>query len=187
MDKKGGEEFKSVEDILGKNIKEGNISLILDGYDDIFSDFDPRPYSERALSDDFLSECKKASRDKEEKLELRVMVPGNKRNYKDELKIRKRLKNHFQRHYVENQDEIKKMKREGANWFIVGVCLMLLSTFLYGNQGFIYKLLEVMLVPAAWFMFWEGLDKIFISSREKEPDYEFYKKMAHCQIYFLSY
>ncbi len=103
MAKKSGEEFKSIEEVLEKEMKEGNISLILDGYDDIFSDFDPRPYSERALSDDFLSECKKAARDKDEKLELRLMVPGDNRNFKDELKIRKRLKTHFHRHFLENQ------------------------------------------------------------------------------------
>ena len=39
-------------------LKEGNISLILDSYDDIFSDFDQRDFSERSLSDDFLIECR---------------------------------------------------------------------------------------------------------------------------------
>ena len=45
-------------------LKKSEISLSLDNYDDIFSDFDPRPFSQRALSDDFLIEAKKASRDK---------------------------------------------------------------------------------------------------------------------------
>ena len=47
------------------SLREGNISLILDSYNDMFSDFDPRSFSERALSDDFLSECKRAARDKD--------------------------------------------------------------------------------------------------------------------------
>lgn len=45
-------------------IDKAEISLVLDTYDDIFSDFDPRPYGERALSSDFLDEAKKAARDK---------------------------------------------------------------------------------------------------------------------------
>jgi len=68
------------------NLREGNISLILDSYDDIFSDFDPGDYSERALSDDFLSECKKAAVNKEERLELRFLVPKTKRDYKEKIK-----------------------------------------------------------------------------------------------------
>ena len=184
---KSGEELKPSEQISEYTVREGNISLILDSYDDIFSDFDPRGYSERSLSDDFLAECKKVARDKGEKLELRLMVPRKLRNIRDEIKIKKRLKSHFHRHYLEKYEEVKKVKREGAAWFLIGAMLMIISTALYGETKFLYKLLEVMLVPASWFMFWEGLDKIFISSREKEPDYKFYKKMAHAQIFFLSY
>ncbi|NYT12918.1 MAG: hypothetical protein GKC01_00225, partial [Candidatus Methanofastidiosa archaeon] len=63
-------------------LREKNISLILDSYDDLFSDFDPRPYSVRGLSDDFLIECRRAVRGiKTESpvLELRLLVPKNKR------------------------------------------------------------------------------------------------------------
>jgi hypothetical protein len=35
------------------------ISIWLDSYNDIFSDFDSRPFSERTVSDDFLSEVRK--------------------------------------------------------------------------------------------------------------------------------
>ena len=48
------------EQINAKKFREGNISIVLDSYDDLFSDFDPRPYRIRALSDDFLLECKKS-------------------------------------------------------------------------------------------------------------------------------
>lgn len=187
---KSGEELNPSEEAKEGseyNAKEGNISLILDSYDDIFSDFDPRGYSERSLSDDFLAECKKVALDKGEKLELRIMVPRKLRNVRDELKIKKRLKSHFHKHYLEKHAEVRKVKKLGASWFLMGTILMIISTLLYDETGFIFKLLEVMLTPAAWFMFWEGLDKIFISSREKEPDFKFYKKMSHAQIFFLSY
>ena len=35
----------------------GAVSLWLDTYEDIFSDFDPRPYGQRALSEDFVAEA----------------------------------------------------------------------------------------------------------------------------------
>jgi hypothetical protein len=184
---KSGEEARPEAQASEFSLREGNISLILDGYDDIFSDFDPRPYTERALSDDFLAECKKATRDKGDKLELRIMVPRKLRNIRDEMKIKKRLKAHFHRHHLEKHDEISSIKREGAGWFVIGAMLMVISTALYGSTNFVFKLLEVMLVPASWFMFWEGLGKIFIYAREKKPDYDFYRKMAQARISFLSY
>jgi len=49
-----------------KSNKRNDITLLLDSYNDIFSSFDPRPYSEKSLSDDLIIECKKAAIDKEE-------------------------------------------------------------------------------------------------------------------------
>jgi hypothetical protein len=46
-------------------MNHNEIKLMLDTYDDIFSDFDPRPFSQRTLSEDFLEEARKASREKE--------------------------------------------------------------------------------------------------------------------------
>ena len=40
-------------------LKLGEISILLDSYDDIFSDFDPSHYSERTLFDDFIVQSKK--------------------------------------------------------------------------------------------------------------------------------
>lgn len=113
-DKKREEEQASSKaidpDLIAEDINrvlmQKNISLILDSYDDIFSDFDPRPYSEKALSDDFLSECRKASRDKkDDEVELRLLVPAQKREINDETKIKRRLKDHFQKHFNEKSNE----------------------------------------------------------------------------------
>ena len=169
------------------SLKDENISLILDSYDDIFSDFDPRPYNVKALSDDFLSECKKVSVDKGEELELRFLVPKNKRKTNEEYEIRKRLRNHFQKHYKQKEKEIKNIKRNGLAWFFIGSLIMVAATFLYAYEGFLYNFLFIMAEPAGWFLFWEGLDKIFIEAKNKKPDYEFYKKMSKAHIYFMNY
>jgi len=175
-------------DVLAE-FKEGNISLILDSYDDIFSDFDPRNYSERALSDDFLLECKKAARDKDDRLELRFLAPKNKRDFKDEIRIKKRLKEHFQRHHKELDNEIKGIRWKGISWIALGAVLMLAATFLLGfkDKNFFYNLLIIIVEPAGWFTFWEGLNMLYFTTKEKMPDYNFYKKMSKSEIVFLDY
>jgi len=172
---------------IEKEMKEGNISLILEDYQDIFSDFDPRPYAEKALSDDFLQECKRAVRDKAEGFELRLLIPSKKRNFLNETKIKKRLTDHFEKHFKEKQKEISSIKQQGVIWFIVGTALLMIETFLYGYDSFFLRLIKTMMIPAGWFSFWEGLEKIFINSREKAPELDFYRKMASCKIYFLNY
>ncbi len=74
------------------DLREGNISLLVQSYDYLFSDFDPRDYSQKILSEDFIEECKRAVREKEDKIELILLHPKDKRNVKDEIKIKKRLK-----------------------------------------------------------------------------------------------
>jgi hypothetical protein len=175
---------KEVRDEL---LKTGNISLILDGYDDLFSDFDPRPYSVRSLSDDFLFECRKAIVSKEDKIELRFLVPKHLRNLSQESTIKKRLKDHFLRHFKEKNLELRKLKGEGAFWFILGAIVMTIGTILYDYSGFIFRFLMIISEPAGWFLFWEGLSKIFIHSKSIKPDFNFYKRMSEADVYFIDY
>ena len=74
---------KSFREYEQKILHLSEISILLDNYDDIFSDFDPRPYSERSLSDDLLNEARKASRDKNTgRLELRFLISEKMRDVK---------------------------------------------------------------------------------------------------------
>jgi hypothetical protein len=162
------------------------IPLILDSYEDIFSDFDPRTFSQKALSGDFLLECKKASVDKK-KIELKLFVPRKKRNLKKEVKIKRRLKEHFKKHAKEKKREIRKIKLVGTFWTVIGAVMMIVSAFFFTTpSSFFQHLVAVLIQPAGWFFLWEGLAKILITPKDKMPDYRFYKKMANSEISFLN-
>src|SRR3989344_4468624 len=98
------------EELLAEELKKANISLILESYQDIFSDFDPRPFAEKSLSDDFLLECRRAAREKDDKsMEIILSLPRTKRNLNDEFKIKRRLKEHFHKHFIEKDKELTNM------------------------------------------------------------------------------
>jgi len=177
------------EERLQKELQHASISLVLDTYDDIFSDFDPRPFSERALSDDFLLECKKATHDKVEGgFELILSMPRKLRSIIDEAKIKKRLRDYFKKHSAEKQKEINKIKKEGLSWIIIGAVLMIATAFIRTyTETFAINLITIIIEPASWFSFWEGLGKIFIESKKKQPEEEFYHKMSSVTITFRSY
>ena len=171
-------------------LREKNISLILDSYDDIFSDFDPRPYSARGLSDDFLIECRRAVRGKKTEspvLELRLLVPKNKRKLAKETMIKKRLKDYFQNQAIEKQKELTQSRRDGIKWLAIGILFSLISTFLITLEGFLFNLLLIITEPGGWFSLWTGLDKLFIEPKGKKPELEFHNKMAKMIIIFHSY
>ena len=171
-----------------KDIKQANISLILNSYEDIFSSFDPRDYSEKALSDDFLIECNHAALEKDEGIELILSMPKMKRNFNDELKIKKRLKEHFKKHFAQKQKERKSIKKDGIVWIIIGTILLFTETFIRTySPNFILNMISLIMEPASWFSFWEGSAKIFIHAKNDIPDYDFYKKMANVIVTFVGY
>jgi hypothetical protein len=174
-----------IKDLLAKS----EISLSLDTYDDIFSDFDPRPYSERALSDDFLNESRKAARDKPKTIELNFLIPEKLRNLGIEAKIKRRLKEHFKKHYLELEDEAKRVMKKGMAVAFVGFFLMILATMLYDLQdpSLPILFLRTMIEPSGWFMVWYGLDQIFYTKNQHRPEKEFYMKMSNANITFTSF
>ena len=181
---------KMKEDEKNNLLKDSEIGIWIDTYDDIFSDFDPRPYSQRSLSQDFLNETKKASRDKVSgEIEIKFLVPKRIRNLKDETLVKKRLRDHFRHHVQQLRKERMKIIEEGALFFILGIVFMILATFIIvkNDPRFIIIILGVFLEPGGWFFFWEGLNLIIFKARLQTPDFEFYKKMSTSDIIFNSY
>lgn len=180
---------EEVVEISKETLRMSEISLWIDTYDDIFSDFDPRPYSQRSLSDDFLIEAKKASKDKESgNIELKFLVPKNIRNLNQEAVIKKRLRDHFKTHFLEKEKEYNVIFRQGIKFILSGIFFMILTTFLLvKKESVLTTFFSVLFEPAGWFLFWEGLNLVIFESKKKKPDYEFYEKMRKVEIYFLDY
>jgi len=166
------------------------ISMWLDDYNDMFSDFDPRPYSERALSDDFLNASHKMFREtKTGKFELRLLVPKSMRDEKQESLIKRRLKSFFKHRENEGKEKIDNATKKGVSLAFFGFIMMVLATYLYyiENDGFFLKFLIVILEPAGWFSVWYGLDQIFYTAEEKKSSYNFFKKISEADIIFDEY
>ncbi len=179
--------FNNREDLL----KKGEVSLILDAYEDIFSDFDPRPSSQRALSVDFLDEAKRATRESEPgSFELNFLVPAKQKNFHEEEVIRGRLKEHFRKHTSILESEKRKVLKQGYFFLFIGFIFMFAAAyvlFYFLVDSFLIELLVVVLEPGGWFLFWEGLDLIVFEAKRNKSDIEFYKKMTKANIAFSHY
>lgn len=174
-----------------ETLRMSKISLILDNYNDIFSDFDPRSYNERAISKDFLFEAKSAAREKSLGIiELSLLVPKNLRNESVEAIIKKRLREHFKKHNEEVHKEIKKIKRKGIRFILAGVSLGFIATLISAvlDMNAILKSgLLTLLEPASWFTIWNGLDNLFFIPFQIKEELKFYEKMVKATITFQGY
>lgn len=187
---------KSTKETLGwaskqKLLQLSEISLVLDTYDDIFSDFDPRTFEKRTLSDDFLVELKRATRsNKTGVIELNFLIPLEQRKEETEVKIKKRLREYFKKHYEEIKKEVGAYRGRGLLMITFGLVLSILTAlFVIPNEsGHIWmSVLLILIEPAAWFTIWEGANKVFDTWKSMAPDLEFYKKMSKCEISFTAY
>lgn len=184
-------------DELKKKIKEheetlhkSKISIILDDYNDLFSDFDPRTYKERALSHDFLFEAKNAAKDKDyETLEMSFLVPHKLRDLVIESVIKKRLREHFKKHHAKLHLEIRGIRKKGIIFAVVGAFFGVIATLVaISKLDELWKsMLLILLEPASWFSLWSGLDHIFFYSQAKKSELDFYEKMTRTNIGFQGY
>ncbi len=176
---------------MKKVIQSAEMALWLDSYDDIFSDFDPRPYMERSLSDDFLLEMKKVAKDRgRDSFELRFLLAPETRNEDSEQIIRERLHHFFNQQYQHYLKERKAAIWRGVLFVSLGVVLMfcasLLVTF-FDEHNLLFSFLVILLEPAGWFLFWEGWARAMYRAEKINPEIKFYHKMAHSKINFISY
>ncbi|MFA5303206.1 MAG: hypothetical protein WC393_01565 [Candidatus Nanoarchaeia archaeon] len=165
------------------------INFVVDDYQDLFSDFDSRDYDKKSLSDDFLSECKKASQDKGyEGLELQILIPKNIKNERKESIIKERLLNHFKKHQVLTGLKKKSIIKKGLLFIIISAALLISSTLLHyyleNQSGLVLSMFFVVFEPMGVFFLWQGLDMSIFGPNKIKEEYEFYKKMSKTKIVF---
>ncbi len=169
------------------------ISLRLERYSDIFSDFDIRPYSKRSLSFDFLEEVKRAVSDKKVgEVGMMLYVPEKERKEYEEATIKERLAAHFKKHYDLLRAEKRHTKKLGITMISAGITFMVVATLIVfqdPSKSVFLSFLVVLLEPAGWFSFWEGLNQLLFDSKKVDPELNFYHKMtnAHKNIHFKAY
>lgn len=181
---------KNLANVLNGSMPDMRMTLWLDGYEDLFSPFDARAYDERTISDDFVEECKKIMAEEPSWVkEIRLWVPPEKRNIKDEYIIKKKLYNFFL--VKERIYEIKLQKEKTAAWVMswIWVVIWLFVTYLLYQQvghPFMLSLLSVVGEPASWFLIWTGADRLVALYKHDVNHENFYHKMSKAKFVFYN-
>lgn len=150
-----------------KDIKE--VAIAIDTWDDIFSDFDPRPLNERTLSEDFIAELKKRYREtRKGDFLVTIYAPVLlKKDSSEEKTVIQRLKRHFKHRAMQRQKELNRVRIRGVIFVVFGIfALSLLTyiTFFKMLDKFAIEILGIILMPLGWFGIWEGFSKIVDTS-----------------------
>ncbi|WP_339629732.1 hypothetical protein [uncultured Maribacter sp.] len=172
------------------NSEHITISLWLDSYNEMFSDFDPRPYSKRTVSDDFILQIRKVAKNRyRKKMTLKILLAESVRNKQDEKVISDHIHNYFQKNHEKLLKEKRNTNRKGFLFTTVGILLMIIASYIsfLKSESYYTHVLLILFEPAGWFMFWTGLDIIVNYSGRKRKEIDFYTHMVRTEIEFSTY
>jgi hypothetical protein len=169
-----------------KDLRE--IAIVIDTWDDIFSDFDPRPLNERMVSGDFVTELRK--RYKETRLGnflITIYASPSLKNTDSERIVNKRLKQHFRQKFLRKKKTLNHIRIRGTIFVIVGICslsFLTLATYYKFLHALTIQLLEIILMPLGWFGLWEGFSKLIDTSPVLIEDEALYEKLSKAKYDF---
>ncbi|MFH1995794.1 MAG: hypothetical protein ABIJ27_02210 [Candidatus Omnitrophota bacterium] len=163
-----------------KDIKE--ISLAIDSWDDVFSDFDPRPLSERALSEDFIAELRKRYRESRRGTFLITMfAPIAMKDEKTVKSVIQRLKSHFKHRALQSRSQIAGIRARGVIFVAAGILSLGFLTLITYYKSFSVLAIElsgIVLMPLGWFGVWEGFSKIVDTSSTVIQEEKLFNKLS---------
>jgi hypothetical protein len=163
------------------------ITLWLDNYTDIYSDFDSRHYLKRRISEDFLLEIRTEINNSSSTFNnIELLLPSAMRNTETEKIIAEGLNNYFKKQYHIQQNKCSDKFKNGLKLFIIGVIVMLLNTWVsnYFKESFHIIFLRILLEPAGWFLLWAAFDFLFYDYKKLKLESNFYKQMSKTTINF---
>jgi len=167
-----------------------DISITLDTYDDIFSDFDPRPYSQREMSEDFLKEMSRRYMEgKHGRFEVHFTIPSAVRDPKAEALIKKRLREQFTFMVKRETEAINKTKNRGYLYMLIGFLILLADTYFYfylSYESLFYHLITILLVPAGWYGMFTGIGKVIDEPYDASERKKLHEKFERAEFSFMS-
>jgi hypothetical protein len=169
-----------------KDLKE--ISIVIDTWDDVFSDFDPRPLNQRTLSEDFIIELKKRYREtRRGDFSVVIIAPNNLQDPDSETMVMGRLKKHFKHRFLQRQREIVRIRVRGVVFVLFGITSLTTLTLATYHKIFselIIEILGIILMPLGWFGIWEGFSKIVDTSQTSIQESQLFDKLAKATYRF---
>ncbi|MDD4182762.1 MAG: hypothetical protein PHT53_02955 [Candidatus Omnitrophica bacterium] len=164
------------------------IGVVIDTWDDIFSDFDPRPLSERTVSGDFIDELKKRYKETQSgDFIITIYAPILLKNEESERMVTNRLRKHFRYKFLQKNKVIAIIRIRGLIFFIVGICslsFLTLATYFKFLSELTLQISSIILMPLGWFGIWEGLSKLIDTSPVVIRDSKLFERLLKATYHF---
>ena len=164
------------------------IAIVIDTWDDIFSDFDPRPLGERMVSSDFINELRKRYKEtRSGDFLITIYAALFLKNVDSERIVTKRLKQHFRQKFLQKKKILIYIRIRGVVFVIIGICslsFLTLATYYKFLNELTIQLAGIILMPLGWFGLWEGFSKLIDTSPTLIEDTKLFEKLSKAKYDF---
>jgi len=163
-------------------------TIALDGYDDVFSDFDYGPFETRRLSQDLLNELSGRLSRKRGNVSLVFEMPGKLRKHEVEAMVKTRLRQVFFDRWKSSVADISANQRTAVFRIVVGTAILVVeaSLLVFGQGEFWLTLLGTLISPAGWFGVFTGLERLFDVPKLLLKKRNLYARLKNAEISFVS-
>lgn len=168
-------------------VSMSEISLWLDSYDDIYSDFDSRHYLKRRISEDLIDELQSSLKYIPGRTEnLQLLLPHNQRKMDIEKEIAFSIKEQFNKRLDILKQSARNIYNRGLMLVMLGVLVMAIDSLIAykGYSSYLMTVLRIILEPAGWFLIWNGLDFLLYEYRKTKKDIDFFDILSQLNIHF---
>ena len=169
-----------------RDLKE--IAIVIDTWDDIFSDFDPRPLNQRTVSSDFADELKKRYREtRKGDFTITIYAPQALQNSESERMVFQRLKKHFRLIFLQKKKDLIRRRIRGFIFVCIGISslsFLTLATYFKFLSKLAIEIAAIILMPLGWFGFWEGLSKLIDTSPAFIQEEKLFEKLSKASYQF---
>lgn len=166
------------------------ISIWLDKYADLFSEYDESHFKARTLSDNFLTEIRKLVHEAPtEKVEMKFNLMADEANAETETLIIDNIHSYFESRAKDAKNKKFHILRKGGLLTLAGFALITFIILVGHTWSSIVILrgFEMMLDPLGWFLTWTGLDMIFVQSKKEQPHIDFNMRMTNAKLTFAAF
>lgn len=173
---------------IDKTIDLREMSMAIDVWDDIFSDFDPRSLAERTVSEDFINELKRRCRQtRRGSYIISFYAPVVLKDDKTERVVIHRLKEHFKHRTLSLKKEVLSMQTRGVIFVIIGIIFsvfLVFSTYYNFFSALTLRILEIIFMPLGWFGIWEGCSQIVDAFPIFSKEVSLFDKLSRAEYRF---
>jgi hypothetical protein len=179
-----------LEKIYEKDAETGAyvISVALDGYGDVFNEWDPAPFKKRDLDADLRKYLENCSSDIPFDCHTIVCfnVPEGERDEKKEESVVSGLKNYFSFYLSSRGYELKVARKRGLLFAAISAALLFTAVSLssYASIDSLYLVFIEGIYICGWVFLWEAISTSVFKSKKAKTEYHYYKRFSESPIRF---